>query len=266
LERLEAIHHQRRHASHAVLAKLGDNPAELMAAAGMPPDAWQDKLLRSEANRMLLLCSRQSGKSTVAGALSLHVALLKPHSLVLLLSPSLRQSGELFHKVVELFNRLDRPVAVKAESALRLELANGSRIVSLPGDEKNIRGFSGVSLLVVDEAARVEDRLYCAVRPMLAVSGGRLVALSTPFGKRGWFYEAWESQEQWERVRITAEECPRISRAFLEEEKDALGERWFNQEYMVDFADAVGSMFSAASIEAAFTGRVQPLFVWEETE
>ena len=78
------------------------------------------------------------------------------------------------------FNALGRPLPVVAESALRLELANGSRVVSLPGDEKNIRGYSGVTLLVIDEAARVADELYYAVRPMLAVSQGRLVALSTP--------------------------------------------------------------------------------------
>jgi hypothetical protein len=85
----------------------------------------------------------------------------------------------------------DKAAAVKDESALRLELRNGSRIVSLPGDETTVRGYSGVRLLVVDEAARVPDDLYFSIRPMLAVSGGRLVCLSTPFGKRGFFYEAW---------------------------------------------------------------------------
>jgi hypothetical protein len=44
-------------------------------------------------------------------------------------------------------------------------------------------------MLVIDEASRVDDTLYLAVRPLLAVSGGRLVALSTPFGKRGWFHD-----------------------------------------------------------------------------
>jgi hypothetical protein len=73
------------------------------------------------------------------------------------------------------------------EPSLRLELENGSRIVSLPGKQDTVRGFSGVRLLVVDEAARVPGELYFAVRPMLAVSGGRLLALSTPFGTVRWF-------------------------------------------------------------------------------
>jgi hypothetical protein len=84
----------------------------------------------------------------------------------------------------------DGPVAARA-TGQGLELGSGSRIVSLPGTEGTIRGYSAVSLLIGDEAARVSDALYYAVRPMLAVSQGRLLALSTPFGKRGWFCEEW---------------------------------------------------------------------------
>jgi hypothetical protein len=231
-----------------------------MTAAGMAPDPWQADLFTANAARLLVLCSRQAGKSTVAGAVALHTALIQPRSLTLLLSPSLRQSGELFRKVVELFERVGRPVGVVAESALRLELNNGSRIVSLPGDEKNIRGFSGVTLLIVDEAARVQDALYYSVRPMLAVSQGRLVALTTPFGKRGWFYEAWQSEQAWKRVKISADQCPRISPDFLAEERLALGEWWFQQEYLVEFGDTLGSVFSFSDIEAALSDGMEPLF------
>jgi hypothetical protein len=48
---------------------------------------------------------------------------------------------------------------------------------ALPGTQKSIRGFSGAALLIVDEAARVDDALYYAVKPMLAVSGGSLLML-----------------------------------------------------------------------------------------
>ena len=216
----------------------------ILTHAGLEPDEWQAGVLRSDAQRMLLLASRQAGKSSVAAALALRTALLRPRSPVLLLSPSLRQSGELYRKVVDLFGALGRPMGVSAESALRLELANGSRVVSLPGDEKNIRGFSGVALLIIDEAARVEDPLYCSVRPMLAVSQGRLAALSTPFGKRGWFHDEWHGEGDWERVKITAEQCPRISPQFLAEERRALGERWYAQEYGCEFSECLDAVFS----------------------
>src|SRR5947199_350893 len=81
-------------------------------------------------------------------------------------------------------------------------------------------------------AARVPNDLYGALRPMLAVSKGRLIALSTPHGTRGWFYDAWRSQESWERYEVAAPSCPRISAAFLDEEKRSMGDWWFTQEYM----------------------------------
>src|SRR5262245_24569861 len=199
LKKAETAMQSRLSAAPAV-ERLRADPTSLMCLAGMRPDPWQERLLRTDPDQVLLLCSRQAGKSQTAAALALKTALLRPRSPVLLLSPTLRQSGELFRKVLDHFNALGRPVGVVSESALRIEFANGSRVVSLPGDEKNIRGYSGVALLVIDEAARVADSLYCAVRPMLAVSRGRLVALSTPFGKRGWFHDAFYSTESWERV------------------------------------------------------------------
>lgn len=261
LFRLEARARLRQRDDTALLDTLRADPAQLMALAAMQPDPWQTEVLSSTADRMLLLASRQSGKSSVAAALGLKTALLQPRSLVLLLSPSLRQSGELFRKVTSLFGALKRPIPVTAESALRLELANGSRVVSLPGDEGTIRGFSGVAMLIIDEAARVDDSLYCAVRPMLAVSQGRLVALSTPFGKRGWFHDEWHGPGDWQRVRITAEQCPRISAEFLAEERRALGERWFNQEFLCDWAEVVGAVFRQEDIEAAFDNDLKPFFV-----
>jgi hypothetical protein len=190
-----------------------------------------------------MLAARQAGKSQVAAALALRVALLRRRALVLLLSPSLRQSAELFRKVLDLFGALRRPVGVRAESALRLELANGSRVLSLPESERTVRGFSAVNLLVADEASRISDDLYRAIRPMLATSGGALVALSTPFGRRGWFFRAWDEEPDWRRVRVKAEECPRISREFLEEERRTLGERYYSQEYGCEFVAVEGQVF-----------------------
>jgi len=190
---------------------------------GLDPDPWQAEVLRSDAKRILLNCSRQSGKSTITAALALHTAMFQAGSLVLCLSPTLRQSSELFRNVSRFYG-VDPSVPSRSESTLRLELENGSRIVSLPGQEQTVRGYAGVSLLVVDEAARVPDGLYYSVRPMLAVSDGRLIALSTPFGNRGWFYEAWHSSETWKKWEIPASRCPRISEEFLEEERRVRGQ------------------------------------------
>jgi hypothetical protein len=220
------------------------DPAYLMQRAGMMPDPWQVEALRSRAQQLLLLCSRQSGKSTVAAVLAMHTALYSPGSLTLLVSPTLRQSQELFKIVTKLYTRLEAPIAITRASALQVEYVNHSRIVSLPGEEQNIRGYAGVNLLVCDEAARIEDELYFSVRPMLAVSGGRLLLLSTPNGKQGAFYNEWDQGDGWHRVRVTAESCPRISKAFLEQERAAMGEWWFQQEFFCEFKEASDQVFS----------------------
>ena len=126
---------------------------------GIEPDPWQEDLLRSASERVLLNCCRQSGKSTMTAVIALHRALFRPGSLILCLAPALRQSQELFGKVLTFYRALDRPVPAQTERKLSLELENGSRIVTLPGTDKTIRGFSGAALLIVDEASRVEDEL-----------------------------------------------------------------------------------------------------------
>jgi hypothetical protein len=229
------------------------DPARLIVEAGLEPDPWQVQALRSEARRTLVLRARQAGKSTTTACIALHAAMFQPYSLTLLLSRTERQSGEIYAKVRQAYERLGRPIEAVRELALSMELANGSRVIALPGDPEGLRGYSGPSLIVVDEASIVEDRLFIACLPMLAVSQGRLICLSTPFGRRGWFFEQWQSAgEDWERILVTAESCPRISREFLEEQKRLLGPRWYAQEFLCEFVEAIDQVFSSESIESIF--------------
>jgi hypothetical protein len=236
------------------------DPSLLMGDLGLTPDPWQTRVLRSSTERLLLLCARQCGKSTVTACLALHTALYQPGSLTVLVSPSQRQSGELFRKVGGFYAALGRPLGAVEDSATTLSLGNGSRVVSLPGSPATIRGFSDVRLLAIDEAALTGDDLFIATSPMRAVGRGRIVCLSTPLGRRGWFFEQWDDPlAGWERVKATAWDCPRISRGFLEGERRSLGDRWFRQEYECSFEEAIGQVFSTASVEAAFAGGRPPL-------
>jgi hypothetical protein len=240
--------------------KLALDRVSFAKRLGLKPDPWQEDLLHSASERVLLNCSRQSGKSTMTALIALHRALYHPGSLILCLAPALRQSQELFSKIAGFYRDLGRPVAPQGERKLSLELENGSRINTLPGSEKTIRGFSGAALLLVDEASRVDDGLYYAIRPMLAVSGGSLLMLSTPFGKRGAFFEEWTQGSGWERYRIPASECPRISEAFLEEERQSLPRRVYRQEYECSFEETDNQVFSFEDVAAAISPDVKPLF------
>lgn len=241
--------------------KLVVDATAIMRAMGFTPDPWQERLLRSQSRNILLNLHRQAGKSTVMAALAVYEAVAYSDALILLLSPALRQSQELFKKCLTAYHAIGRPVPADAENRLTLELSNGSRIVSLPGREDTVRGYSGVRLLIIDEASRVPDDLYKAVRPMLAVSGGRLIAPSTPFGKRGFWFEAWQSEaEDWERYEQKATECARITPEFLQQERAALGDLWYSQEYENEFIDAAGSVFRFEDIANLFTPDVPELF------
>ncbi|HEY9247517.1 MAG TPA: terminase family protein [Rariglobus sp.] len=227
---------------------------------GFTPDATQARLLDTGSKFVLLNCSRQWGKSTTTAARAVHEACTVAESLTLVVSPSARQSGEFLRKAEALTRKRGMRLGGDGDNEISLAFPNGSRVVGLPGNEQTVRGFSAVSLLLMDEAARVSEELYLAVRPMLAVSGGAIWLLSTPNGKRGFFWEAWEhGGREWERVRVAATECPRIPGEFLERERRTMADRYFRQEYLCEFVQGDDAVFDRELIERAFSDEFEPL-------
>lgn len=234
-------------------------------ALGFEADPWQETLLRTTAPQVILNNSRQSGKSTVTAVKALHRAVYTPGSLILLISPSLRQSKELFGKVTGFLKSLQPAQVLDEDNRLSCSLENGSRICSLPGDPKTIRGYSAPSLILEDEAAFVDDEVATAIRPMLAVSRGQLILMSTPFGRRGHFFDTWQhGGEAWQRISVPATDCPRISPEFLKQERESMSEWRFRQEYLCEFVETSDQIFSFDVIRAAFDPAVTPLFTQDE--
>ncbi len=227
---------------------------------GFEPDAVQREVLESTAKRGILNCTRQWGKSTMAAAKAVHRAFTRPKSLILAASPSERQSAEFLRKAAEMVGLLGIAPRGDGDNAISLMLPNGSRIVGLPGTEGTVRGFSAVSLLLIDEAARVDDSMYKSLRPMLAVGRGDLWLMSTPCGRRGFFYETWtHGGPEWKRVSVQATDCARIDREFLEEERASLGSMWFRQEYLCEFVDSGASVFDRDLVESALDDDLEPM-------
>lgn len=223
----------------------------------LEPDAWQEQTLSSSKRQLALCCSRQAGKSTITSVLAAHTAVFVPSSLTILISPSLRQSSELFRKVTGMLKTAN--ANLDQDSATSCTVRGGGRVVSLPGNEDTIRGFSSVTLAIFDEAGFAEDGVYRALRPMLAVSQGRLILLSTPNGQRGFFYDAWtDSSSDWQKISVPAAQCPRITSEFLASERRALGEFFYAQEYECAFLESVSGVFKPDSIAAAFDSSLEP--------
>jgi len=223
---------------------LACDPAEILRAQGMEPDPWQRAFLLNESRYTLLCCTRGGGKSRSTSAKALHRALFRPRSTVLVISRTQRQSQELFRYILQGYAAIGRPIRTTQLSMSTLELANGSRIIALPGTEATIRSYQGVQLLIIDEAARVPDELYHSVRPMLGVSRGSLIAISTPFGQRGWFWKAWVDEATlWHRIRVPWDQCPRLTDTFMDSERRACGDAWVRQEYECSFESLSGLVY-----------------------
>jgi len=238
------------------------DPVEFSRYIGIEPDEWQAEVLRYEGKRLLLNCSRQSGKSTTTATKALHTGIYRPKSLILLVSPSLRQSQELFRKVKEGYECMDTRPALLEDNRLSMVLENGSRIISLPSNQATVRGFSGVNLILEDESAQVDDEFYKAVMPMLIINNGTFIAMTTPYGKRGHFFQEWQDGgEDWHRVEIPATKCPRISPEELERQRQSLGSMFFRQEFCCEFVETVDTVFNYDMVQAAFDDNVKPLIL-----
>jgi phage terminase large subunit-like protein len=123
----------------------------IMRKLGLVPDEWQKEVLETENKRILLNCCRQAGKTTVAAVLALAETFWIRESKTIIVSPSLRQSSELFRVITGYFEKLGELLKQRLTQG-ELLLKNGSRVVCLPCKEETIRGYANVSLIVMDEA------------------------------------------------------------------------------------------------------------------
>jgi hypothetical protein len=208
-------------------------------------DAIQEQILTETNTRILVLGPRQAGKSTAAAVRVLHQAVHKPDALILLASASGRQSGQILEKTRQMARYMELDLFAAPPKCEGFTLANGASVIALPDNEEKIRCFSAPSLIVVDEAAFASDTLFSALEPMLSVSNGTLMVLSTPNGQTGYFYEKWHQQNSpWTRILGTLEDCPRISEEAITKLRESMSEETFRQEFDCQFIAAGGQYIS----------------------
>jgi hypothetical protein len=219
------------------------NPAAMLYDLGFNPDPWQVQFLNSKHHRTLLNCSRQSGKTTAAAFLCLYQGMFQPNQTILIFASASRQSKEFLHRMHSFYRQLGHPVQRQTDQVAVLDFDNGSRIIPLPDSQEGVRIYSP-NLIIVDEAAQVSDALYNSIMPMLAANKGSFIGLSTPFGKRGWYYHEWigEGRTDWRRFSITADDCPRIDPAEVDQLRHR-GESYIRQEFYCDFSQVEGLVY-----------------------
>jgi Terminase RNaseH-like domain/Helicase len=222
---------------------LLESALSAMRSLGLQPDPWQLDVLVGKHQRLLLNCCRQSGKSTTVALLSVLETVGLAGTRVLMVAPSLRQSRLLFRIASDYLSAWGMHF-VKRRTMHEINLRNQSMIACLPCKEETIRGYADIHLLILDEAARVPDDVYKAVCPMLAVSDGRLICLSTPYGRRGFFYDAWaHGGDDWQRIEVPVDQVPRISADYLARARRQMGESWYRQEFCCSFEALEGLVY-----------------------
>lgn len=235
------------------------DPVAFALRTGFDPERWQADLLRSPARRALALCARQVGKTTTTGIRVVHRSIFRPGSLSVIISPTQRQSNEMLLGVKGRFRAAANAPRFVRDSDTELALENGSRVLSLPGTEGTTRGYANVKLLVIDEAAKVDDEIFYAVLPMVA-SDGVIMALSTPAGQRGWFYDLHQDpMNGWERHKITVHESRQWDARRIAESRASMASFAFAADCECVFGDTDEQMFPTELVRRMVTPDVEPL-------
>ena len=221
------------------------DPAELFRAAfGLGPLPWQVAYLR-EQRPTVVLKGRQTGASTAAAALAIHTTVFEANVNAVIVSPTQKQSQEITTRARLGLRNLN--VRLDQDSASLLRLLNGSRILSLPGTARSVRGWTA-KLLILDEAAFIEPDTFTAARALVA-TGGRQVVQSTPADESGDFYElATGADPSWASYVIRSDEVPTIAKEFLIQMRREMSPDAYATEFECTFGKAGASLFSAERI------------------
>ena len=256
IHRLRAQASAELHSAQSIpLPSLGDFAEQV---SPFPLYKWQKEFLSTAAKKAVLVASRQSGKSYIAGLLCIYEALCRGKTLSLAVAPTMRQSMLLLLHAKTVFAaayaRGLTDIRIINESKTAIELDNESRLISLPGSSgATIRGYSRPDRITIDEAGYVDSSLLITtLRPMLAVNpDAGFLLIGTPNGSMGPFYEAAHSDE-FKVWKIPAAVIPTISKKFLKRELFTLGQALFDQEYNCQFLQRHGAVINAKDIEYLF--------------
>jgi len=244
------------------------NPIEFAEAVlGVPLDAWQRDYITNALKeaRVGIAACRQSGKSTVASLFIAWCMLYIDNFTALVASRSLRQAAYFVDKVREAVLTVVPISAMRTLNRLSIQLPNGSQIISIPCAQPDAgRGFSP-HLFLLDEAAFAPDALFTAISPSLAATNGALHMISSPNGRVGQFFEAFEgtSSDVFWTKKVTHRDCPRINEITLINERIFLGDIRFRQEYEAEFLSAEGAFFGAGALDDFLRGENQDLSLLE---
>jgi len=226
----------------------------------MKLDPWQEEVLKTKGN-ICLRSGRQVGKSTVIALKAAMYALKNSSKTVMVISKTERQAGLLFSKILNNINQLEKKSIKRGKwrpTKHILNLKNNSTIHSLPAGETGygIMGFT-IDLLIADEAAFIPEEVWNSIIPALAITRGEIWLLSTPFVKKGYYYQCFQDPG-FTAFHTSSEDCPRKDQQFLDRQKEVLTKAQYAQMYLGQFVDELLQFFPDELIRNTCTLKRRP--------
>lgn len=250
LKRLEEIAEKVRQLQHEEAFEI-NGPADFAEKIlGMKPFPYQAKLLEDASKRIVACMGRQTGKTTIIALKAIYFADTNRDVIVLITSPSLRQSMIMFDRIASfVFSAAYLRNRVVRATGTLIQFENGSRIIALPCSEHMLRGYTA-NMVILDEASWIPEQVITQILfPMLSTTDGYAIFLSTPWDKNHFFYRAFVNPA-YSVHRVKSNECPLVKPEFLEEMQQNMTHEAYLMEYEAEFVEALNSYFPLALIRA----------------
>lgn len=203
-------------------------------------ELWPHQLefMACQSRVVVVASARQVGKSLACAIKAIHKA-FSERSKVLVVSSSLRQSGLMFSTIRQFIaeSELLRGSLVD-DTKTYIKLSNGSELWCLPDSPAQIRGFSGVSVVIVDEANFCSQELLRAVQySLLTTPDSQLFMISSPWSTEHWFYRYFQDGQGKKDPAIasfhyTYEASPLIQKDYVERMRDKITEEEYKTEIL----------------------------------
>jgi len=178
------------------------------------PFWYQEKLVETVENNYgtIVVKGRQLGCTETMASYMLWRAAREPGFLGVVLSKGFADTSNIAKRIRAMADSAPDMINLQTKNLTDLVLEGGGRILFRPSTPNGVRGLESVSMLVFDEAAFVPsiDLLFTAAIPSTEMCGedARIVLMSTPWGRSGFFFERLNSNngnldilEEAEKVR-----------------------------------------------------------------
>ena len=250
---------------------LADEQAEIFAGLTGHTETPQEA-----HDELWLVVGRRGGKSHAAALCAVYEAAFHDHrdqlapgevATVMLIAGDRQQARTLLRYVRGLCDHpMIRPMILR-ETETGIELSNRAVIEVQTASHRSVRGYSCAAVICdeiafwMSEGARPDAEVIAALRPALATLSGKLLALSSPYARRGMLWDTYRKAYGKPGRVLVAQAPSRTMNPSLPERvvENALREdaARASAEYLAQFRTDVEAFLSLDQVQAA--QRTKPL-------